>query len=283
MTADAASSIPAIVLGTASFGTGTPQAKFNSRKTAGPLLEVCQNRGVLLLDSARAYPVGNPGSAEKLLGDLGAGSWATISTKVTSWAPGSHSAEKIAESVPLSLDSLGVDHVDIMYLHSPDRTTPWEVTAKAMNEQYRSGNFKRFGLSNYTAEEISPSAAGMFTGNINANSVDVAGSRWDKNTRLGQAYEEAYLKPELIEAAGRVADMAKAAGIGGHDVALRWVMYHSILSGKHGDAVILGCSSVRQMEANLNAIDAGPLSNDLVEVINGVWDVVKEHAASYHL
>lgn len=80
-----------------------------------------------------------------------------------------------------------------------------------------------------------------------------------------------------------MADMAKAAGIGGHDVALRWVMYHSILSGQRGDAVILGCSSVRQMEANLDAIDAGPLSNELVEVINGVWDVVKDHAASYHL
>ncbi|KAJ4291939.1 hypothetical protein N0V90_009837 [Kalmusia sp. IMI 367209] len=330
MTADETPSAPAIVLGTASFGTGTPQAKFNSLETAGPLLSVCQKRGVTLLDSARAYPVGNPGSAEKLLGDLGVGSWATVSTKVTSWAPGSHSAEKIAESVPLSLNALRVDNVDIMYLHSPDRTTPWEVTAKAMDEQFRLGKFKRFGLSNYTAEEVeeicqvcdkngwnkpsvyqgrynaiirsgeeqlwptlrkwgisfyaySPSAAGMFSGNVNANSVDVAGSRWDKNTRLGQAYEQAYLKPELIEAAGRVADMAKAAGIGGHDVALRWAMYHSILSGQRGDAVILGCSSVRQMEANLNAIEAGPLSNDLVEVINGVWDVVKDHAAPYHL
>lgn len=33
---------------------------------------------------------------------------------------------------------------------------------------------------------VSPSAAGMFTGNINANSVDVAGSRWDKNVRIHQ-------------------------------------------------------------------------------------------------
>ncbi|OAG01349.1 Aldo/keto reductase [Paraphaeosphaeria sporulosa] len=330
MTASATPAAPAVVLGTASFGTGTPQAKFNSRETAGPLLDVCQQRGVHLLDSARAYPVGNPGSAEKLLGELGAGSWATISTKVTSWAPGSHSAAKIAESVPLSLDALGVDSVDIMYLHSPDRTTPWAVTAEAMDEQFRLGRFKRFGLSNYTAEEVeaicqvceengwnrpsvyqgrynaiirsgeeqlwptlrkwgmsfyaySPSAAGMFTGNINSSSVNVAGSRWDKTTRLGQAYESAYLKPSLIEAAARVADMAKAAGIGGHDVALRWVMYHSILDGRRGDAVILGCSSVRQMSANLDAIAAGPLSGELVEVINGVWDVVREDAASYHL
>lgn len=30
---------------------------------------------------------------------------------------------------------------------------------------------------------VSPSAAGMFSGNINAASVDVAGSRWDKTVR----------------------------------------------------------------------------------------------------
>jgi len=154
MTADASPSAPAIVLGTASFGTGTPQAKFNSQSTAGPLLSVCQERGVTLVDCARAYPVGNPGSAEKLLGDLGVGTWATISTKVTSWAPGSHSADQIAASVPLSLDALGVESVDIMYLHAPDRATPWAVTCKAMDEQWRQGRFRRFGLSNYTAEEV---------------------------------------------------------------------------------------------------------------------------------
>jgi len=77
--------------------------------------------------------------------------------------------------------------------------------------------------------------------------------------------------------------MASAKGIAGHDVALRWTMYHSILSGAHGDAVILGCSSVRQMEANLDAVRAGPLSEDLVRVIDGVWDVAAEHAAAYHL
>lgn len=92
-----------------------------------------------------------------------------------------------------------------------------------------------------------------------------------------------YLKPELIEAAARVSDKAQAAQVGGHAVALRWVMYHSILSGDHGDSVIIGCSNVQQLEDNLNAIDAGPLSDDLAQAMNDVWDVVKDHAAPYHL
>ena len=35
------------------------------------------------------------------------------------------------------------------YLHGPDRTTPYEVTLKAVNDHYKAGKFKRFGISNY--------------------------------------------------------------------------------------------------------------------------------------
>lgn len=41
-----------------------------------------------------------------------------------------------------------------MYLHVPDRQTPFEETAKAINEEFLQGKFKKFGLSNYTAEEV---------------------------------------------------------------------------------------------------------------------------------
>jgi aflatoxin B1 aldehyde reductase len=40
---------------------------------------------------------------------------------------------------------------------------------------------------------------------------------------------------------------------------------------------------VQQLEDNLNAIEAGPLSDDLVEAMDNVWEVVKDHAAPYHL
>ena len=37
------------------------------------------------------------------------------------------------------------------YLHGPDRTTPYEVTMKTVNDLYKEGKFKRFGISNYMA------------------------------------------------------------------------------------------------------------------------------------
>lgn len=159
---------PLTVFGTASFGTGTSQAKFSSPDLASPILSLLRSRGVTELDTARAYPVGSPGTSEALLGSLAVSTWATLSTKVTSWAPGSHGAENIAKSVAASLKALGLEgegkvlgteegptgKVDIMYLHSPDRATPFEETCRAMDQEYRRGRFERFGLSNYRADEV---------------------------------------------------------------------------------------------------------------------------------
>ena len=53
-----------------------------------------------------------------------------------------------------SLEALKTDKVDIMYLHAPDRLTPFEETCRAMDAEYRKGKFARFGISNYTADEV---------------------------------------------------------------------------------------------------------------------------------
>lgn len=68
-----------------------------------------------------------------------------------------HTVGKIRFSVNRSLEELRLPEgvkVDIMYLHQPDRNTPFELTCKAMDQVWREGKFKRFGLSNYTAEEV---------------------------------------------------------------------------------------------------------------------------------
>ena len=144
-----------IVLGTAGFGSETdPQAKFNDYASATPLLDIFRAHDHHELDTARAYPVGASGTCEKLLGDLKVGEWATIDSKVLSFFPQAHTTEIIAKSVNDSLAALQVSKVHIMYLHSPDRTTPFLETCRAMNTAYQEGKFERFGLSNYTAAEV---------------------------------------------------------------------------------------------------------------------------------
>lgn len=39
--------------------------------------------------------------------------------------------------------------IHMWYLHAPDRTTPYKVTLKAVNDLYKEGKFKLFGISNY--------------------------------------------------------------------------------------------------------------------------------------
>ena len=44
--------------------------------------------------------------------------------------------------------------IDMWYLHGPDRTTPFAVTLKAVDELHKEGKFKRFGISNFMSWEV---------------------------------------------------------------------------------------------------------------------------------
>jgi aflatoxin B1 aldehyde reductase len=41
-----------------------------------------------------------------------------------------------------------------MFIHGPDRTTPFAETYEAIDEEYRAGKFDEFGLSNFSAAEV---------------------------------------------------------------------------------------------------------------------------------
>lgn len=65
-----------------------------------------------------------------------------------------HQRDKILESVETSLKELKVSQTNIYYLHMPDRTTPLEETLEAINEAYKAGKFKKFGVSNFSPDEV---------------------------------------------------------------------------------------------------------------------------------
>ena len=53
-----------------------------------------------------------------------------------------------------SLERLGCDSVDLFYLHSPDNSTPLELTLEACARLHAEGRFRRLGLSNYAAWQV---------------------------------------------------------------------------------------------------------------------------------
>jgi aflatoxin B1 aldehyde reductase len=148
-----------IVLGTHQIGDASVYPgiiHFETKEQVLALTSAFKARGYTDLDTARNYP-----GSEALLGFTGAPSQFLIHTKIFSGMPGEppvprwHSRDAIAISITASLKDLGVDSVETMSLHVPDRETPLEETLKAMDDAHAKKQFKQFGISNYAAKEVS--------------------------------------------------------------------------------------------------------------------------------
>ena len=77
-----------------------------------------------------------------------------IATKIYPVHPESHAPNRLRKTFNESLLALKTDHVDILYLHAPDRSVPFETTLEALDNLYREGKFSTLGLSNFCAFEV---------------------------------------------------------------------------------------------------------------------------------
>ncbi|THH00720.1 hypothetical protein EW026_g1867 [Hermanssonia centrifuga] len=64
------------------------------------------------------------------------------------------SAEYVKAAFSKSLQRLGVDTIDLYYLHRPDPTVPIEITVGAMAEFVKAGKVKYLGLSECSAQTL---------------------------------------------------------------------------------------------------------------------------------
>ncbi len=136
--------------------------------TAIEVLHAAIDAGSTLLDTANVYGMGHN---EELLGRAIAGrrDEVVLATKggyvgpdkgraaQTSWRLKlfvDGSAANVAKAVGRSLGKLGVDVIDLWYLHFPDPELPIEETVAGMAEQVRAGNVRHLGLSNATGEQL---------------------------------------------------------------------------------------------------------------------------------
>ncbi|MQM26323.1 aldo/keto reductase [Glycomyces albidus] len=69
------------------------------------------------------------------------------------------SRKNLVASVDRSLARLGLDYVDVFYHHRPDPDTPLEETMGALDAIVRSGKALYVGVSNYTSEQVRAAAA----------------------------------------------------------------------------------------------------------------------------
>jgi aryl-alcohol dehydrogenase-like predicted oxidoreductase len=65
-----------------------------------------------------------------------------------------NSAAAIVRDVELSLERLGTDYLDVVLIHWPEATTPFEESMKALDELVNSGKTRFIGVSNFTLDQM---------------------------------------------------------------------------------------------------------------------------------
>lgn len=140
---------------------------------------------------------------------------------------------------------------------------------------------RKHGLSYYC---YNPLGGGFFTGAITAPDDEVEkGSRFDASKWQGASYRKRYYRDEYFKALKIVRAASEKAGLTMAEVALRWMQHHSALSTKeHGDAIIIGASSLKHIEANLVDFEKGPLPSEVVQAVDEAWKIVEPNAPPYH-
>ncbi|KAF2179883.1 aldehyde reductase [Zopfia rhizophila CBS 207.26] len=125
-------------------------ASFNDPEKVKPVFETLKKQGVNILDTARLY-----GSSEEIIGKTPGHEDFIVDTKLQGgFVRGTATREGAISDAQDSLKKVGVKQFDILYIHAPDDTIPIAQTLEGVNDAYKQGIFKRFGLSNFTAEQV---------------------------------------------------------------------------------------------------------------------------------
>jgi aryl-alcohol dehydrogenase-like predicted oxidoreductase len=162
----AASELGRIVFGCGNFGGmgSSPdlRAHGDERETAFALLDHARALGLTRFDTANTY---GGGASERFLGE-----W--LGRQDRAWRAGIEVATKVgnpfgcppddrplsrgqvAHHLDQSLRRLGVERIDLYYLHEFDPSTPLEETLAALEAALAAGKIARFGVSNASLADL---------------------------------------------------------------------------------------------------------------------------------
>ena len=156
---------------------------------------------------------------------------------------------------------------------------PPTVYQGAMNPIHRKAEvelmplLKKLGMAFYV---FSPLGGGLFAKKIQEITKPAEGTRYD----VMKVFGDIYLNESTIKALETLTALCEKHEITVLEATMRWFMHHSPLGSE--DAVILGASSTKQIDASLTAAEKGPLPLDLQEEFVNMWETTKEQAPHFH-
>ncbi len=215
------------------------------------------------------------------------------------------SRKYVLGSLDQSLARMGLDHVDIFYSHRFDPETPLEETMGALATAVQSGRATYAGISSYNAERtreatallremgvpllihqpsysmlnrwveegepslldvlgeegigciaFSPLAQGMLTDRY------LDGIPEDSRAAQGKSLDPSLLTDEALAHIRRLNEIAQARGQSLAQLALAWVLRDARVT-----SVLIGASSVKQLDDNLAVLDNLEITQDELDAI----------------
>ena len=274
--------VSALGLGTVELGIpyGIGQPPPPDDDTCLRLLHRARDEGVTYIDTAPAY-----GRSEELVGRaFPGGRDVVVATKVSlrddsgALLPPQLLSRAISDSVDRSRRRLSAETLDLLQIHNLGEGELGEALLAAMAEQVEAGHVRHWGVSTYgrlaprealrhrrsidvlqvaysildrtLEEEILPRCREQDVGLV-VRSVFLQGVLSARRRDLGPRLEPLR---RAADAAGRVAD---GLGIGLPDLALRFALHES-----RAHVTLVGTAHPDELDANLRALEAGPLSSD---------------------
>ncbi|KIJ63174.1 hypothetical protein HYDPIDRAFT_176197 [Hydnomerulius pinastri MD-312] len=136
---------------------------------------------------------------------------------------------------------------------------------------------RHFGIKFFA---YSPLAGGLLAGKMlsEEDMLKRAGGRWDPKVSHMAPHLQAQYAP-MLPVVRELKEALEKQGLRLPEVAQRWLQHHSAL--QPGDAVIVGAASVEQLEKNILDCEGGPLSDEVVELMEKTWHGVKAFAPHY--
>ncbi len=141
-----------LCLGTMMFGGPTDQAE------AQRIADNAADLGINFIDTANVYEQGRSEEVTARTIKARRNHWILASKLAQPAGPGPNdrglSRRHMVEAVDASLKRLGIDHIDIEYIHRVDPSVPWESVAETFGDLIRAGKLRYWGLSNVRAWHI---------------------------------------------------------------------------------------------------------------------------------
>ncbi len=138
---------------------------------------------------------------------------------------------------------------------------------------------RRYGLDLVV---YNPLAGGLLSGKIKSGELVPVEGRYSDTAVSGRVYRDRYFRDTTFRALQVIEKAVDEAGLTMLETALRWVVHHSALKVTDGnDGIIIGVSSIAQLDSNLTDLEKGPLPESVVKALDEAWAINKADTSVY--